>query len=114
MFNKYGTEPGKAAPGNSETTPKEKAAGMLQTPATASKEQCNAIVSTAEKTGKQARKEYATIQAQFARLGHVLNRIHRADDGQITYVVSRGGQQRHYSELHDVVAYLAALMEVRP
>lgn len=93
------------------TAPKEKAAGMLDTSGTASKEQCAPSLSIAEKTGKQARKDYATLQAKFARLGRVLNRIHRAGDGQITYVVSHVHQRHYFSRMHDVVAHLAALTD---
>jgi hypothetical protein len=93
---------------------KEKAAGMLQTPTTASKELSIASIPTAQKTGKQTRNDYAMLQAKFARLGRVLNRIHRAHDGRITYVVSHGSQRHHYSHLNDVIAHMAALVEVQP
>ena len=73
-----------------------------------------ASLSIAEKTGKHARKDYATLQAKFARLGRVLNRIHRVDDHRITYVVSRGSQRHQFSHLHDVIAHLTALVEVKP
>ncbi len=96
------------------TEQKEKSAGVLDTPKADSKEQSAASISTAEKTGKQSRKDYATLQAKFARLGRVLNRIHRVDDRRITYVVSHGSQRHHFSHLHDVIAHLAALVEVQP
>lgn len=54
------------------------------------------------------------MQAKFAQMDRVLNRIHRADDGRITYVVSHVGQRHHFSHLHDVVAHLAALVEGQP
>lgn len=92
----------------------KKAAGVFAPPATATQEQSTVSVTTAKKTGKQARKDYATLQAKFARLGRVLNRIHRVDDRRITYVVSHGSQRHHFSHLHDVIAHLAALVEARP
>ena len=109
-----GTPPGKVAPGNSASTPKEKVAGMLETSTTTSKELSTCILWDAEKTGKQARKEYATLQAKFARLGRVLNGTRRAHDGRISFIVSHRGESRHYAHRHDVVAHLAALMEMRP
>ena len=93
----------------------EKTAEVLDTLTTVSKEQSPASLPTSEKTGKQLRKEYATLQAQFSLLGRVLNRVLRARSGRISvvYIVSGPGEPRHFDYLHDVVAYLAALMEVR-
>jgi hypothetical protein len=91
---------------------KEKAAGMLDTSATAFKnQQSTASLPAVENTGKQARKDYATMQAKFARLGRMLNRVHRAQSGRITvgYIVSHSGATRHLNTLSDVVAHLAEI-----
>ena len=70
-----------------------------------------ASISTAVKTGKQARKDYATLQAQFALLGRVLNRVHRAQSGKITvfYIVGHHGATRHLNTLFDVAALLVEI-----
>lgn len=88
---------------------KEKAAGVLDTPTTASKDQCPESVSAAEKTGKPEAKQYATLQAQFALLGRTLTRAHRAHDGRISYAVTRWSESRYFSHLNDVQAHLNAL-----
>jgi hypothetical protein len=54
-------------------------------------------------------KDYATLKARFSLLGHVLQRNRRADDGRCTYVVGRWGQARHFTHLHDVIAFLAQI-----
>jgi hypothetical protein len=51
-------------------------------------------------------KNYATLQARFAMLGHVLQRNFRADDGRCTFIVERWGQARYFTHLHDVTAFL--------
>ena len=51
-------------------------------------------------------KPYATLQAQFALLGHSLQHNRRADDGRVTFIVSRWNQARFFSHLHDVRAFL--------
>lgn len=56
-----------------------------------------------------ADKSFATLQAQFAMRGHSLTRSHRADDGRITYTVSRWGQSRAFSHWHDVRAFLVQI-----
>ena len=56
-----------------------------------------------------ADKQFATLQAQFAMLGHSLTRSHRADDGRITYTVSRWGQSRAFGHWHDVRAFLVQI-----
>ncbi len=64
-----------------------------------------AIVAPSEAMGK----EYATLQAEFAFLGHCLGHSRRADDGRVTFTVSRWGQARNFSHLGDVRAFLAAI-----
>lgn len=53
------------------------------------------------------RKEFDTLRARFARRGYVLQRVRRADDGRITYHVTRNTQTRVYSHPHDLAAFLA-------
>lgn len=80
----------------------EKTAGVLDTPATVSQQKCTTIVG-----GRDAnRKEFATLQAQFALRGYVLSRAYRVPDGRITYTVDRCTQRRAFSHLHDVQAFL--------
>ena len=109
MFKKYGTEPGKAAPGNSETTPKEKAAGVLHTPTTASKELSAASIPTAQKTGNPDAVEYARTKSEFALAGRTLTRARRAHDGRVSFVVTGWHGSRYFSHWHDVLGHLAAL-----
>ena len=54
-------------------------------------------------------KELATLRAQFALRGHTLQCNHRADDLHVTYWVSKWGQARALSTLHDVRAYLTQI-----
>ena len=92
----------------------EKAAGVLDTPTTATEEQCAASVAAAEKTINDSLKAYATMQARFALRGYVLNRAYRVPDGRITYMVDRGEQRRAFSHLHDVQAFLNQVTGVAP
>ena len=84
---------------------KEKAAGVLDTPTTASKEHCPRILSA----GDADCKHFATLEALFALRGYSLRRSHRADDGRITYFVELWTQARVFSHPHDVRAYLAQI-----
>ena len=90
---------------------KEKSAEVPGTPTPDSEEQCTASLSVAEKTGKQGRKEYATLQAKFALLGRVLNRIHRAHGSRIIviYAVSHRGATRYINTMPGVLAHLAEI-----
>lgn len=83
----------------------EKAVGVLDTPSTALTKSNTATLSPADALGKP----YATLQAQFALLGHSLQHTRRADDGKITYVVSRWNQARFFSHLNDVRAFLTQI-----
>ena len=58
-----------------------------------------------------ADKSFAKMRAMFALRGHCLTRSHRADDGRITYTVSRWGQSRVFSHWHDVCAFLLQIGE---
>ena len=82
---------------------------MLDTSTTASKSQCAASLTVAEKNSNTDVKEFATLQARFARLGRELTRCHRAHDGRITYSVTRWGESRYFSHLHDVDAHLVQI-----
>lgn len=64
-----------------------------------------ATLSPAESLGKP----YATLQAQFALLGHSLQHTRRAGDGRPTFIVSRWNQSRFFSHLNDVRAFLAQI-----
>ena len=64
-----------------------------------------ASLTTAENSGN-SQKQIATLQAQFALLGHTLQTSKRADDGRETFLVSNWGQSRCFTHLHDVQAFL--------
>lgn len=52
-------------------------------------------------------KVVATLQARFALLGHALTVEERS--GRTIYTVSRWGQARVFSHLHDVQAFLTQI-----
>ena len=85
--------------------PNKKAVEVLDTPSTALTKSDTATLAPADNFGKP----YATLQAQFALLGHSLQHTRRADDGRVTYVVSRWNQARFFSHLNDVRAFLAVI-----
>lgn len=87
----------------------EKAAGVLDTPATASNQQCASSLSTADTKGNPKGKDFATLQALFALLGRELTLCHRAHDGRISYAVTRWGESRYFTHLHDVGSYLVQI-----
>ena len=90
-------------------THKEKAAGMLPTSATASKEQSNRSLSAAEKHRNTQHKAFATLQAKFALTGRELVQCPRASDGRINYIVKHRSESRHFTRMHDVHAHLNAI-----
>lgn len=87
----------------------EKAAGVLDTPSTASQTHHTAILGTREAD----RNVYGTLQAGFALLGYTLNRSHRAHDGQISYAATRNGQSRYFTHLHDVGAFYTSVVAAK-
>ncbi len=91
-------------------TSQEKAAGVLPTPATANQEPNAPSVSAAEKISNGECKEFVTLQAKFALLGRDLTRCHRARDGRISYAVTRWGESRYFTHLHDVGAHLVQIV----
>mgnify|MGYP000692188247 CR=1 FL=1 len=54
-------------------------------------------------------KQFATLKAKFALLGHTLQASTRADDGRVTYTVGRWGQSRCFTSTHDLQAFLAQI-----
>ena len=54
-------------------------------------------------------KTFHTIAAKFALKGHALNRTVRADDGRVTFTVSRWGQSRVFAHWNDALAFLAQI-----
>ena len=60
-------------------------------------------------TAQNLSKQIATLQAQFALHGHTLQTSISADDGRVTYTVSRWGQSRCFTHLHDLQAMLAQI-----
>ena len=87
----------------------DKAAGVLPTPATASKSNHTCSVPTANKDGKTDSLDYINLQERFATHRRKLTRIHRAHDGRICYMVSQFGGAQYFTHLHDVHAHLAAI-----
>ena len=51
-------------------------------------------------------KTFATVLAAFALKSHALHRTTRADDGRVTYTVSRWGQSRAFTHWNDVTTFL--------
>lgn len=90
------------------TPAQEKAAGMLETPATATKSQSAASVSTAEKVGNPE-KQFATLRAQFALRGHRLERAFHGENKEPTYYAERWGMVRWLPTLHDAAMFLAQI-----
>lgn len=54
-------------------------------------------------------KQIATLQAQFALHGHTLQTSKRADDGRVSYTVSRWGQSRCFTCTHDLQAFFVLI-----
>ena len=50
-----------------------------------------------------------TIAAKFALRGHALHRTVRADDGRVTFTVSRWNQSRAFTHWNDVLAFLTVV-----
>lgn len=87
----------------------EKAAGVLDTPSTASQSTHTSILGNREAD----RKAYSTLQASFALLGITLTRSHRAQDGRITYEATRYTQTHYFTHLHDLQAFYIASYAAR-
>ena len=52
---------------------------------------------------------FHTIAARFALKGHALHRTVRADDGRVTFTVSRWNQSRAFTHWNDVLAFLTQI-----
>lgn len=91
----------------------EKAAGVLPTPATAIKNQTAVIVNATAKKGNRHQKAYAKLRAEFALLGRKVSRIHRLDDGRISYAVAFRGESRHLATTQDLKSYLVEVRGAR-
>lgn len=83
----------------------EKAAGVLDTPATAIESKRTAILGP----HTMDRKEFDNLRTRFARRRYVLQRVYRADDGRVTYHVARTTQTRVFSHPHDLAGFLAVV-----
>jgi hypothetical protein len=55
--------------------------------------------------------EFHPAVIAFARCGHILQRQYRADDGRVTFVVTRLGHARMFSDWHSVQAFLTQVGE---
>lgn len=53
-------------------------------------------------------KDFKTLQAQFALLGHVLSRTDAAD-GSVSYFATRWGMARHLPDLDAAQRFLAQI-----
>jgi len=87
----------------------EKAAGVLDTPSTASQTNNTGILGNRDAD----RNAYSTLQASFALLGITLTRSHRAGDGRITYEATRYTQTHYFTHLHDLQAFYIASYAAR-
>jgi hypothetical protein len=83
----------------------EKAVGVLDTPPTADTSKRQVILSACS----PAHKDFHLTAARFAIKGHALQRSIRADDGRVTYTVSRWDQSRSFTHWNDVLAFLAQI-----
>lgn len=54
-------------------------------------------------------KTFHTIAAKFALKGHALHRTVRADDGRVTFTVSRWNQSRAFTHWNDLLAFLTQI-----
>ena len=86
-------------------TEHEKAVGVLDTPATAQESKRTAILGS----HTMDRKGFDTLRARFARRGYLLQRVRRADDGRVSYHVTRNTQTRVFSHPHDLAGFLAVV-----
>lgn len=86
-------------------TDHEKAAEGVAAPATAQESKRIAILGPRI----MDRKELDTLRARFALRRYVLQRVHRADDGRVTYHVTRNTQTRVFSHPHDLAGFLAVV-----
>lgn len=91
-------------------TPNGKAAGVLDTPTAASKEQCAASVPTGQTIGNTDELNYATLQQQFALLGRKLKRPREALDGRTIFELAYRKKSRYFSELRDLDEHLNAIL----
>ena len=82
-----------------------KAVGVLDTPATAQESKRIAILGP----HTIGRKEFDTLRARFARRRYVLQRVRRADDGRVSFHVTRNTQTRVFSHPHDLAGFLAVV-----
>ena len=83
----------------------KKAAGMLDTSATASETKRTPIL----KPLAIDRKEFDTLVARFALRGYALSRVYRADDGRPTYHATRFARTRVFSHPFDLAGFLAVV-----
>lgn len=66
-----------------------------------------AILPFAEFLSKQD-KQFATVQARFALLGFVFQRVCRTDDG-VNFVASKRGAERYFNLLGDAERFLVQI-----
>ncbi len=90
-------------------TAQEKAAGMLPTPATASKTLYAPIIPIVQKPGNTDSAAYIDLQERFAKAGRKLTRLHRLRDGRVSYIVVRFGESQYHGNLHSVKTHLIAI-----
>lgn len=89
-------------------TQEEKAAGVLDTPATALTKSNAKTVSPAEALNKQ----YATLRARCALAGVMLHQIEN-DYGKTVYIVSRWALCRELPDLESAAAWLDCVTGVQ-
>lgn len=90
-------------------TVQEKAAEVLDTPATALESIQTQIVEAHDLD----RKEFDTLRARFAICGYSLQIERRSCDGRRTFHVSRPAHSHVFSHSHDLAGFLAVVEGVR-
>jgi hypothetical protein len=90
-------------------TDQEKAAEVLDTPATAHESTNTQIVEAHDLD----RKEFDTLRARFAICGYSLQIEKRVSDGRRTFHVTRPATSHVFSHSHDLAGFLAVVEGAR-
>ncbi len=92
---------------HTDITPKKMPTGSVNYPAGHTD---SPILPTAQGSGN-LQKDFATLRAQFALLGHRLDRAFHGDSKEPTYYAERWGLVRHLPTLEDAKRFLIQIGE---